>query len=64
MSDEPAGRIITPVGAFLPKTGGAVFPLDALRAAGVDLRDPAPIQAAFDGLAGYVDQLERMTHDG
>lgn len=43
------------------KTGGAAFPIDALRAAGVDLRDPAPVQAAFDILAGYVDRLEALT---
>jgi len=43
------------------KTGDAAFPIDALRAAGVDLRDPAPVQAAFDILAGYVDRLDALT---
>ncbi len=42
------------------KTGGSVYPLDALRAAGADLRGPAPVQAAFDILAGYVDRLETL----
>jgi oligoendopeptidase F len=42
------------------KAGGSVYPLDALRAAGADLRDPAPVQAAFDILAGYVDRLEEL----
>ena len=42
------------------KAGGSVYPLDALRTAGVDLRDPAPVQAAFDMLAGYVERLERI----
>ena len=51
-----AGRYID----FL-KAGGSVYPLDALRAAGVDLRDPAPIQAAFDLLASYVDRLDALT---
>jgi len=43
------------------KTGDAAFPIDALRAAGVDMADPAPVQAAFDILAGYVDRLEQLT---
>ena len=42
------------------KSGGSVYPLDALLTAGVDLRDPAPVQAAFDILAGYVDRLEEL----
>jgi oligoendopeptidase F len=42
------------------KAGGSLYPLDALRAAGADLRDPAPVQAAFDILAGYVDKLEEL----
>lgn len=42
------------------KAGGSVYPLDALLAAGVDLRDPAPVQAAFDILDGYVKRLEAM----
>ena len=42
------------------KAGGSVYPIDALKAAGVDLRDPAPVQAAFDILAGYVDRLEQL----
>jgi oligoendopeptidase F len=46
--------------AFL-KTGDAAFPIDALRAAGVEMTDPAPVQAAFDILAGYVDRLEELT---
>lgn len=43
------------------KTGDAAFPIDALHAAGVDMADPAPVQAAFDILAGYVDRLEQLT---
>ncbi|HET8630161.1 MAG TPA: oligoendopeptidase F [Thermomicrobiales bacterium] len=56
---EPAARRYID---FL-STGDAAFPIDALRAAGVDMRDPAPVQAAFDILAGYVDRLERVTSD-
>ncbi len=43
------------------KTGDAAFPIDAIRAAGVEMTDPAPVQAAFDILAGYVDRLEQLT---
>ncbi len=45
------------------KAGDSQFPIDALRAAGIDMRDPAPIQAAFDILAGYVDRLDALTRD-
>ncbi|HUG16557.1 MAG TPA: oligoendopeptidase F [Thermomicrobiales bacterium] len=54
---EPAaGRYLE----FL-KTGGSRYPVDALRTAGIDMRQPAPIQAAFDMLAGYVARLEELT---
>lgn len=43
------------------KTGDAAFPIDALRTAGVDMTDPAPVQAAFDILGGYVGRLEQLT---
>jgi oligoendopeptidase F len=42
------------------RAGGSRYPVDALRAAGIDMRQPAPIQAAFDMLAGYVDRLEEL----
>jgi oligoendopeptidase F len=45
--------------AFL-KAGGSRYPVDALRDAGVDMREPAPIQAAFDMLNGYVERLEEL----
>ena len=54
---EPAARRYV---EFL-KTGDAAFPIDALAAAGVDMRDPAPVQAAFDILAGYVERLDELT---
>jgi oligoendopeptidase F len=57
---EPAARRYV---EFL-KTGGAAFPIDALHTAGIDMRDPAPVQAAFDILAGYVERLDRVTSDG
>ena len=42
------------------KTGSAEYPVDALRKAGIDMRTPEPIQAAFDILSGYVDRLEQL----
>ena len=46
--------------AFLKK-GDSQFPIDAIREAGVDMTDPAPVQAAFDILAGYVERLDQLT---
>ncbi len=43
------------------KTGDSKYPIDALRDAGVDMLDPAPVQAAFDILAGYVERLDELT---
>jgi oligoendopeptidase F len=43
------------------KTGASMYPLDALRLAGVDLSSPEPVQQAFDMLAGMVDRLETLT---
>jgi oligoendopeptidase F len=45
------------------KTGGAAYPVDALRSAGIDMSSPAPIQAAFDILAGYVERLEQLVSE-
>lgn len=42
------------------KTGGAEYPGEALRRAGIDMSTPEPVQAAFDILAGYVDRLEDL----
>ncbi len=46
--------------AFL-KAGASVYPLDALKIAGVDMTSPEPVEAAFKVLAGLVDRLERLT---
>ncbi len=46
--------------AFL-KSGGSLYPLDALKMAGVDLTKPEPIEKAFGVLEGYVDRLEKLT---
>ncbi|MEK6256078.1 MAG: oligoendopeptidase F [Chloroflexota bacterium] len=45
--------------AFL-KAGGSVYPLDALKLAGVDMSTPDAVNKTFEVLAGYVDQLESL----
>jgi oligoendopeptidase F len=45
--------------AFL-SAGGSLYPLDALKAAGVDLTTPEPVQRAFGSLAEMVDRLEGL----
>lgn len=40
--------------------GGSLFPLDALRLAGVDLSSREPIDLAFDALDGVVTRLEAL----
>jgi oligoendopeptidase F len=45
--------------AFL-KSGGSVYPLDALKTAGVDLTISEPVERAFEVLAGLVDKLEQL----
>ncbi|MBL8045023.1 MAG: hypothetical protein JNL09_00700, partial [Anaerolineales bacterium] len=42
------------------KVGSAVYPLEALKRAGVDLSTPEPVEAAFAVLAGLVDRLEKL----
>jgi oligoendopeptidase F len=49
--------------AFL-RAGGSRYPLDALAAAGVDLRSPEPVEIAFGLLAEYVEQLEKLVGVG
>jgi oligoendopeptidase F len=41
-------------------TGSSVYPLDALRIAGVDLATPEVMDRAFEVLEGYVAQLEEL----
>jgi oligoendopeptidase F len=53
---EPAARRYID---FL-KTGGAEYPVEALRKTGIDMSQPEPVQAAFDMLAGYVQRLEDL----
>jgi len=41
--------------------GSSLYPLDALKLAGVDLSTPEPVEATFDILAQMVDRLEELT---
>ncbi len=43
------------------KAGNSRYPLDTLRAAGVDMTSPAPVEQTFQVLASYVDRLEELT---
>ena len=45
--------------AFL-RAGSSVPPVDALRAAGVDMTSPEPIERAFRVVEGYVQELEAL----
>jgi oligoendopeptidase F len=49
--------------AFL-SAGAAEYPLDALRAAGVDLSSAAPVEETFAVLASLVDRIETLVPDG
>ena len=44
----------------LPQGRRLALPVDALKLAGVDLTTPAPVEAAFEVLAGLVDRLEKL----
>lgn len=52
---EAAGRYL----AFL-RSGDSLYPLDALKLAGVDLSSPEPVETTFGILEGYVERLERL----
>jgi oligoendopeptidase F len=45
----------------LLKAGGSRYPLDILKEAGVDLATPAPVEAAFEIMEGYIVRLEELT---
>ncbi len=44
--------------------GGSVYPLDALKTAGVDMTSSQPVDEAFAVMAGYVDRLEQLFQEG
>ncbi len=43
------------------KAGHSLYPLDALKLAGVDMTSPEPVETTFRVLADYVDRLEQLT---
>ena len=55
---EAARRVAVDRYLSMLKSGGSDYPMAQLRAAGVDLRDPGPIQAVVDELDRRVTQLE------
>jgi oligoendopeptidase F len=44
--------------------GSSVYPLDALKAAGVDMTSSEPVNKAFTVMAQYVDRLEALVETG
>jgi oligoendopeptidase F len=42
------------------KAGNSLYPLDALKMAGVDMTSPEPVEKAFAVLAEYVDRFEEL----
>ncbi|MCL2214554.1 MAG: oligoendopeptidase F [Treponema sp.] len=42
------------------KSGGSRFPIDSLKAAGVDMNSPEPINAACDTFGNLVEELEKL----
>ncbi|HVN55261.1 MAG TPA: oligoendopeptidase F [Anaerolineaceae bacterium] len=45
-------------------SGSSLYPLDALKLAGVDLTTPQAVEEAFAVLQGLIDRLERLTAEG
>ena len=43
------------------KAGGSMYPLDALKMAGVDLASPSPVEETFAVMSDYIDRLEKLT---
>jgi oligoendopeptidase F len=46
------------------RAGSSMYPLEALKIAGVDLTRPEPVEEAFRTLADYVDKLEKLVEVG
>ena len=42
------------------RTGHSLYPLEALKLAGVDLSTPEPVETAFSVLEDYIEQMERL----
>ncbi|MCP4141685.1 MAG: oligoendopeptidase F [Chloroflexi bacterium] len=43
------------------KAGSSMYPLDALKMAGVDLTKPDPVEETFAVMSEYIDRLEKLT---
>jgi oligoendopeptidase F len=56
--EEKAGAVDNYL-AFL-KAGGSLYPLDALKLAGVDMTSPEPVETTFAVLSQIVDRLEQL----
>jgi oligoendopeptidase F len=46
------------------RAGASVYPLDALKVAGVDMTSSEPVNKAFEEMAKYVDRLEALVEAG
>lgn len=46
------------------RAGSSVYPLDALKAAGVDMTSSGPVDEAFSVMADYVERLEKLMDAG
>lgn len=46
------------------KAGDALYPIDALKLAGVDMTTPEPVERAFSVLEGLIDRLDKIAGDG
>lgn len=44
------------------RAGNSIYPLDALKMAGVDMTSPEPVEKAFAVLAEYVDRFEELVN--
>jgi oligoendopeptidase F len=45
------------------KAGASLYPIDALKLAGIDMTRPEPVETAFAHLSGLIDQLEQLLSD-
>ena len=43
------------------KAGSSLYPVDALKRAGVDMATPEAVEKTYGVLAEYVDRLEKLT---
>lgn len=46
------------------KAGSSLYPLDALKLAGVDMTSPQPVEDAFKVMESYVNRLEVLVEEG